>query len=202
MATTQVKSFNSDNQAVVDSTGHLYVTDGGQPLNVTGNITTSNPSVGTTGVTAPASATEVGGINPTGLLEGLKVDSSGALLVNTTGSFGVQNVIVGFNNASSVAVGTETTINTYTAVSTITYLLSVGVSGGNRAQYRVYVNGVLFDTLYSPVTTLSGLFDYKTGVNSVPGFVVPIGQTVTITVINNGTDITDFNSRFLILGVT
>lgn len=39
MATTIIKSTDSDNQAKVDNTGHLLITDGGQPLNVTGNLT-------------------------------------------------------------------------------------------------------------------------------------------------------------------
>lgn len=44
-------------------------------------IASSNPSVGTNGLPAPTSSTEVGGINPSGDLEGVKVDANGNLLV-------------------------------------------------------------------------------------------------------------------------
>lgn len=40
MATTIIKSTDSDNQAKVDGTGHLYVTDGGTPIQVTGTMVT------------------------------------------------------------------------------------------------------------------------------------------------------------------
>src|SRR5271165_3908794 len=42
----------------------------------------ANPSVGTNGVTAPTSSTEVGGINPSGNLQPLQTDSAGNLLVS------------------------------------------------------------------------------------------------------------------------
>lgn len=43
MATVQIKSADSDNQALVDTTGHLYVSDGGTPLQVTGTFTAGSP---------------------------------------------------------------------------------------------------------------------------------------------------------------
>ena len=42
----------------------------------------TNPSVGTNGTTAPTSSTEVAGINPSGNLQPLQTDSSGSLYVN------------------------------------------------------------------------------------------------------------------------
>lgn len=45
----------------------------------------SNASVGPTGTTAPTSATEIGGINPSGNLQGANVDSNGNLIVNSGG---------------------------------------------------------------------------------------------------------------------
>lgn len=64
----------------------------------------SNPSIGTNGFTAPTSSTEVGGIDPSGNLQGLKVDSSGNLLVDiaspivvseNVAQFGGNNVVTG-----------------------------------------------------------------------------------------------------------
>lgn len=80
MATTSIKDgFNggSDNQLKVNSDGSINA-------NTTGG--SSNASVGITGTTAPTSATEIGGINPSGNLEGLLVDNSGALIVNSSGT--------------------------------------------------------------------------------------------------------------------
>lgn len=203
MATTQIKDYANDNQAHVDNTGHVYITDGGQPIAVTGSITATNPSVGTNGTTAPTSSTQVGAVNSSGDLVALKVDSSGALLVDASTTFQTETVVVGFNNVNSVVVGVETTINTFTAsTGFLTFMLTISVSGGNRAQYNVYNNGVLLDTLYTPVTNLSGLFDYKTEVSSSPGYVVNVGNVINVTVINNGTDAANFNARFLILETT
>lgn len=194
MAVTIIKSWDSDNQAIVTDDHELLVT---------GNITTSNASVGLNGATAPTSSTEVAAIDPNGNLAPLLVDSTGALIVNTSGSFAIQDVQVLFNEVAAIAVGVETTINTYTApIGKISYLLSILNSGGNRAQYNIYNNGILFDRQYAPVTTLIAPFDYKTGSSQVPGKVIPIGDTIDVKVVNSGTDPTDFNSRFLILEVT
>jgi hypothetical protein len=198
MATTQIKDgYNggSDNQLKVNPDGSINV-------DVTGSITATNPSVGADGSAAPDYSTLIGGINPSGKLQGLLVDSSGLLEVNAGQIFGVQNLRVLYNEVTSIAVGVETTINTYTApVGKIAYLLTINCSGGNRAAYSIYNNGTLFDKQYTPVTNLSALFDYKTGSSSVPGMVIAVGNTITVTVINNGSDSTMFNSRLMILEV-
>lgn len=192
-----------DSVSIGDKTGtnYLLINPDGS-INVTGS-SASNPSVGLNGNLAPTSSTEAGAIDPFGNLQGLKIDSSGALLVNTSGSFAVQEVKVIFTETSSIAVGVETPINTYTApVGKISYLLSILDSGGNRSKFITYLNGVLFDAQYTPVTNLTALFDYKTGSGNIPGVVIPVGQIVLATVINAGTSSADYNSRFLILEVT
>lgn len=72
MATTIIKSANSDNQAIVDDTGHLLVTGSA------GN----NASVASTGTTAPTSATEIAGIDPDGNLKAVSIDAHGFINVN------------------------------------------------------------------------------------------------------------------------
>lgn len=52
-------------------------------LPVTGSITASNPSVGTTGATAPASATEMGGKDASGNLQAARTDSFGGFIGGT-----------------------------------------------------------------------------------------------------------------------
>lgn len=194
MAVTTIKSYNSDNQAEVTAD---------HELRVTGSFTGDNASVGPTGAPIPGSATLVGGEDPNGNLEPIHLDSNGAILVNTSGSFAVQDLKVLFVETSALAIGIETPINTYTApVGKISYLLTILNSGENRAQFSIYRNAVLFDRQYTNVTQLTAPFDYKTGSGSVPGMVIPVGETIEVTVINSGTSIANYNSRFMILEVT
>lgn len=95
MATTQIKSYNSDNQAEVTAD---------HELKVTGNISATNPSVGPTGVPAPTSGTLVAAIDPSGNLEGLKVDATGALITNA-GAEGFATLAPGY--PTQITVGTS-----------------------------------------------------------------------------------------------
>lgn len=54
---------------------------GGVPVPVSGTVTATNPSVGATGANVPADATYAGGINGSGKLTGIAVDSSGNQIV-------------------------------------------------------------------------------------------------------------------------
>lgn len=56
------------------------------PVPVSGTVTATNPSVGLTGSPAPASATEVAGVDGTGDLVAISVDSNGVVDVNVTAS--------------------------------------------------------------------------------------------------------------------
>lgn len=144
----------------------------------------------------------VSGLNPSDDPTALRVDANGYLLVNPSG-FASQNLLVQFNEVTGVVVGSETDINTYTAPSGMTsYLLSVYTSGENRAEYNIYHNAALLDKQYTNVAITSTTFDYKTGSSSVPGFIVPIGNTITISTINSGNGSAKFNSKLLILQVT
>lgn len=87
MATTQIKNgFNggSDDQLLVNPDGSI---------NVSGSVSTSNPSVGPTGSTAPVQATEMGAVDSNGKLQALTVDPSGKLLVDITGSSTVTGTV-------------------------------------------------------------------------------------------------------------
>ncbi len=163
----------------------------------------TNPSIGVVGSTAPASAAEVAGVNASGNLEALSIDSNGALIVNTSGSFGVQNLNISYQEISAVSVGVETVINTYTApAGKICYLLSILVSGQNIGQFNIYNNGTLFDKQYLSYTQFNTTFDYKTGASSVPGLVVASGNTISAKAINDGTSSALFSARLMILEVT
>lgn len=176
--------------------------------NITGVVrqpagSTANPSVGVNGDTLPLSSTLIGGEDPSGNLSPVQINENGRLVVDAGQIFGTQNLIVKYNEVSTISVGIETTIGTYTApVGKIAYLLTILNSGGNRAQYNVYLDSVLFDRQYTNVTQLSAPFDYKTGSSSVPGMIIPEGSVVDVKVINSGSSTADYNSRFMILEVT
>jgi len=161
-----------------------------------------NPSIGVINTPAPTSATQAGATNPSGNIESLLVDSNGALIVNTSGSFEVQNLNVLYNEVSAVAVGIETTINTYTApVGKTCYLLNILGAGQNIGQFNIYSGVPLFDKQYLSYTLFNVTFDYKTGVNSVPGYVVASGSTIKVTAINAGSSSCMYNSRIMVLEV-
>ena len=171
-------------------------------LNSTSSLTT-NPSVGDNGVTAPPSSTEIGAINPSGNLAGLLVDVNGALVVNGSGSFGIQNVVISYNEVASVPVGVETVIGSFTApIGYTSYLLNILTSGQNIGQFNIYLNGVLFDRQYLSYTSFNALFDYKTNAGTVPGFVVTPGSIILVKAINAGISSALYNARIMVLEVS
>lgn len=194
MATTHIKSYNSDNQAEVTAD---------HELKVTGTVTANNSSVGPTGDPIPADATLVAGEDPSGNLSPLQTNADGELIVAGLPVFDTQDVLVLFDEVAAIAVGVETLVNTYTAPpGKIAYLLTIEASGENRGQYNIYLNGVLLDKKYSSVTQLLANFSYMTGSGSVPGMIVPVGQSVEIKAINAGTSPATYAGRFLVLEVT
>ncbi len=161
-----------------------------------------NPTIGITGTTAPTSAVEIGAISPLGNIEGLLIDSNGALVVNASGSFEIQNLNISYNEVNAVPVGVETAINTYTApLGKISYLLSILCSGQNIGQFNIYKGVSLFDKQYITYTLFNATFDYKTGASSVPGFIIGAGNTITVKTVNNGTSSALYSARMMILEV-
>lgn len=199
MATMQIKDGfegGSDNQLKVNSDGSINV-------NATGGGGGSNASVGINGDAAPSSSTQIGGVDHEGNLAPIKIDDEGRVEVNAGQIFGVQDLKILYSEESAVVVGLETTLGSYTApIGKTAYLLSILASGGNRAQFNVYNNSVMFDRQYTNVAQLSAPFDYKTGSSSVPGMVISTGDTIEVAVVNSGTDVADYNVRLMILEVT
>lgn len=78
-----------------------------QALQVTGDISVSNPAVGPNGQPIPTSADLVAGENPSGNLEPLQTDASGNLLVNVAaGAITAENPSVSTTGAAVPAYGT------------------------------------------------------------------------------------------------
>lgn len=101
----------------------------------------SNASVGTTGSTAPTSATEIGGINPSGNLQGVNVDAAGNLIVSSAG----------VNTSGSYAQITNltTTAQTFTAPAGAIGFIMEADSSVNTVNLRWSIG--------SAATTTSGL---------------------------------------------
>lgn len=204
-----IDASTGDNIAIANADGTLKVDvetiNGKNALDVNilgGTIEATNPSVGVNTNLAPTSSTQIGGVDINGDLQSALIGSNGRLLVDSGQIFGIQDLKILFNEVSSIAIGSETVINTYTApLGKISYLLSILNSGENRAQYNIYNTASLFDRQYSNVTNLTTIFDYKTGSSSVPGMVISPGNIITVAVVNAGTSISNYNSRFMILEV-
>lgn len=78
MATTQIKNGfqgGTDDQLKVNTDGSINVNSSGSG---------GNASVGSNNSTAPASSTQIGGIDPNGNLQAVKIDSAGELITNGT----------------------------------------------------------------------------------------------------------------------
>lgn len=74
--------------------------------------TSSSPSTGSNGVTAPTSSTEVGGINPSGNLQPLQTDASGNLLVSLAAEPGAPLHVIVDSSALPTGAATQTTLAT------------------------------------------------------------------------------------------
>src|SRR5580658_4026087 len=111
MATTQIKDgYNggSDNQLKVNNDGSINVNGGGGGG--------GNNSVGPTGSPDLGYATEIGGIEPSGALEPLQLDSSGNLKVVVEGGGGSPNVNLIEVGGSAISLGIGTTANSLPVV--------------------------------------------------------------------------------------
>jgi hypothetical protein len=172
MGVISIKDPTHDYQAKVDSTGHLLVTSGSTGGDVNIFDSAGNPLTST----------------------------GGALNVNIGGI--TANSILVYNEQTSVAVGIETTIATYTApVGKLAYLLWVFVAGQNVGQWKIYNNASVYDQKYTSASELNENFDFQTGLTSVPGQLIAVGNTLSITVNQIGLSPANFNARIQILEI-
>lgn len=116
IAQPPVQGGATSDEHLVDATGASLGT-AGNPLYVSGGGGGggSNASVGTDASTAPTSATELGGIDGSGNLQGLKVDASTNLKVVDANSAGAKTDLDAINTATSGAKSDLDTIVTQTA---------------------------------------------------------------------------------------
>lgn len=112
-------------------------------------------------------------------------------------------VVLNYNEITSIAVGIETVIVTYTAPSSSTkaYLQLIGSSGTNKAEYRIYKDASVIDKRYTYYTEYNVDFDYRTCDSSSPGLLIPAASMILIKVVNNSIGLANFNGKIQILEV-
>lgn len=96
MATTQIKDPNNDNQAFVSNAHELFVT----------GVGVNNGSIGNNGSTAPTQSSEIAGIDPSGNLHPVSVDSTGAVYINSTAPIATTELGLNHFQTSQYAIGT------------------------------------------------------------------------------------------------
>lgn len=133
-------------------------------------------------VTATESAGKVGldvnVLNPGGVSSGTLVNS--------------------YNEITTVAAASETTITSYTVPAlTTAYLQIVEASGTNIADYKVKLNGSTIARKYTNFgSELSVNFNF-TNSSGLSGVVLAAGDIITVTVIHNRGATGNFNSNIL-----
>jgi hypothetical protein len=193
MATTQVKNGfdgGTDDQLLVNPDGSINVnTTGGGGGNV--NLT----EVG--GAPVALGQTVMAGSIPVVIAS----DQSPIPVVISASGTPFANVV--YSEITSVSVGIETLITTYTApIGKHSYLINILTSGQNIGFVNIYNNGFIIDKQYFYYTGFNLVFDYKTGISSYPGVLIAPGTILKATVTNNGSSSASYNARFMILEVT
>ena len=192
-------------------------------------LTSSPTSIGNTGLwilseaelvnrlqtttTAVIDTVEFRDVNVNVDLDGSEVnirDSDGDQLeVNQDGSINVVLIssdedlsVHTFNEVSSVVSFTPTTINTYTVPpGKNSFLQKITVSGTNIADYRVKLNGLTIERLYTYFgSSLADNFNFL-GHSNRSGYILNSGDVITVEVEHQRPFVGSFNSRIQVLEV-
>lgn len=127
----------------------------------------------------------------------LLVNSDGSINVNleNSGPTPTVNSINSFNEITNVPSGIETIVGTYTVTTSNCYLQYIEIFGTNKAQYMIYLNGIIINKLYSSFTSYGVSSTYKNEDALHPGLLFINGDILTITTIHSRPDLGDFNVR-------
>ena len=134
----------------------------GTPVPISGAITATNPSVGTVGAAVPTSATTVGGVDLSGNLQDILVDTTGVQITTDR------------NNVSMV----------YSALTVGTTAVEVKVGGAALANRKLLlIHNASGNTMYwgsnNSVTTSNGMILFRDQVISIP-----VGPAISIWIIS------------------
>jgi hypothetical protein len=156
----------------------------GNPINVTGSISATNPSVGTTGAVAPTSATEIGiivGGNLVGVSNANPVPVSGTI---SSGSLTNNNAVPGANNQGVLPAVANAANPTWVEGNQV--LESVDLSGNQRVKVNAalpagtnVIGHVIADTGSTTAVTGNVTVVQPTGTNLHA--VIDTGSTTAVT---------------------
>lgn len=122
----------------------------------------------------------------------LEINADGSININPNPALTSINK---YGEANSVTTSTETSLITHTgAVGKTTFLQRVSVSGTNIAEYKVKLNGTTIDRKYSRHGGPLDL-DFNYNGNNNNGYLISIGDIVSVTVIHVRPTTGDFNAR-------
>ena len=129
----------------------------------------------------------------------LNVNPDGSINVNLTQS-NPGDLKSFYNEVTSVANSSVTTIQTYTApIGKKTYIQKVCLSGTNIAEYRIKINSTIQDKLRTYFGgPLNAEFKF---VETGTGLPIDEGDVITIEVVHVRPDLGDFNSRLQVIEV-
>lgn len=187
---TEVSINDTDDSIKIgNGSGQYLAINSDGSINVEGNIG-NNASVGTVNTTAPTSGTEIAGVDSSGDLRAVSVDSSGVLNVNVVSQNPSlpQQTLSTYNEVSSVASGSTITVLTYTVpVGFTLYLNKVLVSSDSIAQMDLQFNSATNARKRLSYTLFNETFDYSLN-GDIGGYELVAGTVVTVVGTNLNTD--------------
>lgn len=126
----------------------------------------------------------------------LDINADGSIDVNIV-STTARNVNNTYNEISSLASGTETTIVSYTApIGKTTYLTRIEAAGTNISAYRIFKNGTAIAKQYTYFGgELNVIFDFGSETEDYPGLKLIAGDIVDVKTLHGRPSSGDFNSR-------
>ena len=173
-----IDAASGDNIAISDGTNNLLINPDGSITVDVGNITISH----TDDSIKIGDGTDFLAVNPDGSIN---------VNVNNVTAQGSNKIV--YNEVTSVAAATLTTILTYTVPSVTTASLQqVMVSGTNIATFEVYINAVKISKKRTYFQNLNEEFIYA--VTSNNGYSVTTGDVIQIKVEHNRPNLGDFEA--------
>jgi hypothetical protein len=131
----------------------------------------------------------------------LEINPDGSINVNI-GSATSSDPVNKYGEVSAVASAMETTLVSHTAaIGKTTYLQGASSSGQNIADYKVKVNGTVIDrklTNFGANPNVDFFFDGYLNL----GYLLNVGDIVTVTVIHSRPYTADFNGKLKLIEVT
>lgn len=123
-----------------------------------------------------------------------------AIPVYVTVPGAAQNVVINYNEITSVASMVYSTIVTYIVpLSKTAVLQKVFVSGENVAKFDIYINGNIINTRRTNYTMLNEIFDFLSNNNS--GYVISAGDQIIVKVLHDRPNVGNFEGTIQVIEI-